>query len=63
MAGSGSGLGGGAVNVDELTDEDLQAAVDDAKAQVRRMLLETQMFQGEEKILRMQTETFENSGN
>ena len=46
LAGSGSGVGGGTVNVDELSEVDLQAAVDDAKAHVRRMLLETQMFQG-----------------
>ena len=48
LGGSGSGAGGaGAVNVDELPDEDLQGVVDEAKTQVRRMLLETQMFQGE----------------
>ena len=41
----GSGPSGG-VKVDELSDEELQAAVDEAKTQVRRMQLETQMFQG-----------------
>ena len=39
------GLGGGAVNVEELTDDQLEATVDDLKTALRILILETLMFE------------------
>ena len=41
----GVGLGGAAVNVEELTDDQLEATVDDLKTALRILILETLMFE------------------
>ena len=44
--GSAGGGSSGHVNVDDLNDEELNVVIEDLKVTVRRLLLETQMFQG-----------------
>ena len=43
--GCGGGFGGGAVNVEELTDDQLEATVDDLKTALRILILETLMIE------------------
>ncbi len=41
----GVGLGGGIINVDELTDDQLETAVEELKTALRLLILETLMFE------------------